>query len=216
MPTYNMRMTLEYAQLFPENMDKGNDANDAGRKAASMGGKYKVNAYLTSQEQYDKLIADGLKVSNLGHARFKDGNSAYGIGRFINLHRYQEDVKKFKDKKTGGKIEIEAGGPPKVWDLRNGADNKTPWDFDVDGAIGNGSEAIVKFSTYKDGAGVRLDAVGILVHVPYDGSDNASNEDNWDETVVSPKAPTVAPTVASTVASGKTTDKAFHDDDIAF
>lgn len=211
MPTYNMKMTLEYAQLFPENMDKGNDTNDAGRKAASMGGKYKVNAYLTSQEQYDKLIADGMKASNLGHARFKDGNSAYGIGKFINLHRYQEDVKKFTNKNKE-KIEIEAGGAPKVWDLRNGADNKTPWDFGVDGAIGNGSEAIVKFSTYRDGAGVRLDAVGILVHVPYSGSDNASSADNWDETVVDSKAPTAT----STVTSGKTAGKAIHDDDIPF
>jgi len=178
MSNYSMEMILEYSQVFESNKDEGSDANNAAKKSQSMGGKYKVNAYFTSQEDLDRLKADGVKEVNLGHPRFKEGNSEYGIGIFMNLHRYHNDTKTFKDKKTKEVKELDFGGPPVVVDLTNGRENKRLWDVDVDGFLGNGTRALVKFSTYSDGVGLRLDAIGVLELVPYAGKD--SDEDDWD------------------------------------
>ncbi len=49
--------------------------------------------------------------------------------------------------------------------------------FEEDGAIGNGSAAIVQFETYSNGAGLRLCAVGVTDHVAYEASSGGAGDD---------------------------------------
>jgi hypothetical protein len=81
----------------------------------------------------------------------------------------------FTDKK-GKETEVDFGGAPKVVNLTEGMENKRWWSFEEDGAIGNGSKAVVQFETYSSGAGVRLLAVGITDHVAYEVSVGAGDE----------------------------------------
>ena len=60
------------------------------------------------------------------------------------------------------------GGPVAVVDLREGEDNKRWWSFEDDGPLGNGTKARVIFDVYSNGAGVRVNAIGVTDHVPYD------------------------------------------------
>jgi len=53
-----------------------------------------------------------------------------------------------------------------VVDLRD-PDNKRYWSFEDDGALGNGTKAMVQFEVYSRGAGVRLVNVGITELVEY-------------------------------------------------
>jgi hypothetical protein len=72
--------------------------------------------------------------------------------------------------KNGVETEVDFGGEPKVVNLTNGAENKAWWSLGDDGALGNGTAAKVQFSTYSNGSGVRLEAIGVTDHVAYEGS----------------------------------------------
>ena len=65
------------------------------------------------------------------------------------------------------------GGAPEI---TKGATN-VPWDFTKDGALGNGTTAMVKISIYGEGttASVKLEKVGVLEHVPYEEGVGASS-----------------------------------------
>jgi hypothetical protein len=175
MAKYTMEMVLEYAKIFPENADMGDpEGGKAAKSVHAKGGQYVVNAYFTSEEQIEKLLADGMDPSPMNHARVIEGNSEYGIGKFIKLKRQVPDnIKTFENKK--GTVEINYGGPVGVVNLTNGTDNKSWWSLEEDGLIGNGTRAMVQFEMYADGAGLRLVNVGILEHVPYE-----SNNSNYD------------------------------------
>lgn len=166
MAKYTMEMVLEYAKIFPENADMGNAEGAAWqKKIADDGGQYLVNAYFTSQDQIDQLVADGLQTTILGSPRIIDGNSEYGIGKYLKLKRPVSDVIKTFDNK-GKTVEVNYGGAPGVVDLRD-PENKRYWSFGDDGAVGNGSTAMVQFEVYSRGAGVRLVNVGITDLVEY-------------------------------------------------
>jgi len=166
MAKYTMEMVLEYAKVFPENADMGDaDGGIAAKAVHDKGGQYIVNAYFTDQEQIDKLLADGLQELSNGHPRIINGNAEYGIGKYLKLKRPLPDVIKTFDNK-GKSVEVNYGGAPGVVDLRN-LPEKRLWDFEEDGAIGNGSKAMVQFEVYSRGAGVRLVNVGITELVEY-------------------------------------------------
>jgi len=176
MAKYTMEMVLEYAKIFPENADMGNpNGSSTAQSIHEKGGQYIVNAYFTSQDQIDTLLKDGLQKSTLGNPRIIDGNAEFGIGKYMKLKRDKEDlIKTFQDR-NGKDVEINYGGAPGVVDLRD-PDNKRWWSFEKDGAIGNGSKAMVQFETYKQGGGVRLVNVGITDLVEYVPMSNADDE----------------------------------------
>ena len=93
-----------------------------------------------------------------------------------------------------------AGGPPKVVKA-----DGTTWDFDEDGAIGNGSTVEVILSVYdtsrKSIVGTRLEKVKVLEHVPYEPEEEEEEQPQEEE---KPKAKAPA---------GK---KKVVDDDIPF
>jgi hypothetical protein len=173
MANYYMEMVLEYAKIFPENADMG-DANGASwqKKIAEDGGQYIVNAYFTDQAQIDQLVADGLQTTILGSPRIIDGNAEFGIGKYLKLKRpVSDNIKVFENK--GKEVEVNYGGAPDVVDARD-PENKKFWSFEDDGAIGNGTKAMVQFEVYSRGAGVRLVKVAIMDHVAYEPTQNAN------------------------------------------
>lgn len=85
------------------------------------------------------------------------------------------------------------GGEPKI--VR--ADD-TPWDIEVDGLIGNGSEVEVTLAVYdtsrRNIVGTRMDKVKVLKHVPYEGSkiEVMSVEDDYTPPASQPKQQALA------------------------
>ena len=161
MASYTMDMVFEYAKVFKENADMGDpNGNKINKDIANKGGHTSVNAYFTSEEDMQKLIDEGLDLAPMGHPRIKDGNTEFGIGKFITFKRGVEDnIKTFENK--NGPVEVNYGGLPKVVDMRNGRENRKLWSYDDDGPVGNGTKGPLKFSVYANGAGVRLDALGV-------------------------------------------------------
>lgn len=178
MTKYTMDMVLEYAKVFPENADKGSpDGPKAAQAIYQKGGQYAVNAYFTDQSQIDQLLADGLDPKPMNSDRILEGNSEYGIGKFMRLKRAIKDVKTFTDRKTGEETEIDFGGAPNVVNLLQGRDARRYWNFEEDGPLGNGTKAKVQFETYSNGAGVRLLNVGVTEHVAYEPENKISEDD---------------------------------------
>ena len=180
MPKYIMEMVLEYAKVFPENADMGNpEGNKLQKDIHNKGGQYVLNAYFTKESQIEDLLVDGMIPKPLGHERFIQGNAEFGIGKFIKLKRdVQDKIMTFTNNKKGTTVDVNYGGAPKIVDLRNGRENKRWWSYEEDGSLGNGTTAMVEFSTYKDGAGVRLESVGVLDLVPYESQDSIYEEHN--------------------------------------
>ena len=88
----------------------------------------------------------------------------------------KDNIKTF-DNKKGGTTDVNYGGKIGVVDLRD-RENKRWWSFEDDGALGNGTKAMVEFETYSDGSGLRVVNIGVTEHVPYDSNyqNNADSE----------------------------------------
>lgn len=178
MAKHTMDMTLEYAKVFTQNADMGSpDGPRAAQAIYQKGGQYIVNGYFESEEQIDDLVQQGLDLNPMNSDRVLQGNADYGIGKFMKLKRAVSDVKTFSDRKTGEPVTVDFGGAPTVVDLTKGRENKRLWDFEEDGPLGNGTKAKVQFETYANGAGVRLIAIGVTEHVPYE-TNNVPSEDD--------------------------------------
>jgi hypothetical protein len=54
--------------------------------------------------------------------------------------------------------------------------HKSWWSFEEGGPLGNGTEAMVQFETYSNGAGVRIVNIGVLEHVAYEANENPNSE----------------------------------------
>ena len=177
MPKYTMDMVLEYAKVFPENADMGDpDGSRAAQAVHSKGGQYKVNLYFTDEEQIQQLLGDGLDPRPMNNDRIKEGNEAFGIGKYITLKRpFPDNIKTFENK--NGTVDVNYGGAPGVVNLTEGAENKRWWSYEEDGLIGNGSRAMVQFETYSKGAGLRLIAVGVTDHVAYEGGGSTEDDE---------------------------------------
>jgi len=146
--------TVEWAKIFPQNMDKGGDENNAAKAVKKAGGQYVMDFY---PDDPDGFIADleknGVDMAPMGYKRIKEKD-----GRtFIKLKR-----------KHIGPFE-EAGGPPKVVDS-----DKAPWDMDENGEVGNGSKVGVVLDSYN--GNIRLAAVQVLELVEY-------QEENIDDAI---------------------------------
>lgn len=180
MAIYDMNMILEWAKVFPENMDMGDENSPQAhvRQLAKNGGQYIVNAYFTSEEDIEKLISEGLQTEVLGNPRIIEGNPSYGVGKFMKLKRKQNDVKTFT-KKNGEEFTRDFGGAPNVVDLRAGVENKSRWSLEDEGSLGNGTLARVQFEVYGNGSGARLMNIGVLELVEYESP--VSEVEQWAE-----------------------------------
>lgn len=181
MANFDMKMTLEYAKVFKENADYGDESAPAKSVQGSIarkGGQVVVNAYFDSEADMNKLIESGLDLKPLGHDRILEGNSEYGIGKFIKLKRnVASNEMTFTNK--GKEVTVEYGLPPKVIDLRD-PEAKRLWNYDEDGELGNGTKAVVRFSTYSNGSGVRLEAIAVTELVEYAPQETSEYADVWD------------------------------------
>jgi hypothetical protein len=174
-----MDMVLEYAKVFPENADMGDENGNKTQKSIhAKGGQYIVNAYFTSQEQIDQLLVDGMNPSPMNSPRILKGNFDFGIGSFIKLKRdVNDNIKTFENK--GKETVVNYGGPVGVVNLTKGQDNKSWWSLEEDGPLGNGTRAMVQFEMYAEGSGLRLKNIGVTSHVPYETNseyDNSADE----------------------------------------
>jgi len=181
MANFDFKMTLEYAKVFKENADYGDEnapAKSVQGSIARKGGHAIVNAYFDSDADMDKLIASGLDLKPMGHDRILEGNSEYGNGQFIKLKRnIESNEMTFTNK--GKEVTVEYGLPPKVIDLRD-PETKRLWNYSEDGELGNGTKAIVRFSTYSNGSGVRLEAIAVTELVEWVQEDKSEYADVWD------------------------------------
>ena len=177
MAKYTMEMVLEYAKVFPENADMGDPNGPRAAQAIhDKGGQYIVNAYFTDEEQIELLLKEGLDPSPMNSERILSGNAEFGIGKYMKIKRDKEDlIKVFKDR-SGNDVEVNYGGPVGVVDLRE-PDNKRWWSFEEDGALGNGTKAMVQFEVYKNGSGVRLINVGVTDLVEWEAPSGNSDDE---------------------------------------
>ena len=144
---------VEYARIFPENMD----TNDYHAKTQ---GQYNVNFYPETQEDFGAYFEAGAPVSALGYDTIKVGNTELATGKFL----------KFKRPNVHPAVE-EWGGPPAVFDFREGPGMKK-WDFELDGEVGSGSKVTIKVSVWTDGkkSFQRLEKVAVHELVEFTGS----------------------------------------------
>ena len=164
-----IKAIAQYAKVFPQNRDMADKASHPGVKKMlkQHDGQYSIDVYPLNDAELNKAFGPLSNEMYGGGERLKEGDSSFGVGKYFTLKR------KHKDVKDTAKGEVDFGGAPEV--VHWGDDNKNqPWDFETDGALGNGTEIIVKFSVYGEGTtqSVRLEKVGIVNHVPYntDGS----------------------------------------------
>jgi hypothetical protein len=181
MTKHTYDMVLEYAKVFEDNLDMGDENHSEKwmRELYKSGGQSTVNAYFTSEEQIADLEANGFERMTINPKtkadvdRIKDGNPDFGIGKYIVLKRKFSDPKEVKDRKTGEFKIVEFGGLAKIVDLRNLPDKRL-WSLEEDGFLGNGTEAKVMFDVYK-GIQVRLEAIGVTKLVEWEA--NQTNPD---------------------------------------
>lgn len=161
---HQARGYLEYAKVFEENRDLKSPHKGIQKKLTQTDGEYKVNFYPATKEEKEKMLSRGLSDPMYGgYPRFKEGNSEFGIGEYVVFKRCHIDPSGYED----------LGGPPSVIHF----DEESPhfredWSFEKDGALGNGTEVELKYTTYGEGEGqsVRLYKIGVLDHVEYDNS----------------------------------------------
>lgn len=182
MTKHTMDMVLEYAKVFPQNADMG-DAESSQkwlRDLAKSGGQTVVNAYFTSEDQIQKLMDDGFERMAMNPNtkeevdRIKTGNPQFGIGKYLQLKRKIDNIKEYKSKE-GHFVELDLGGYPKIVNATDGLDNLRLWSFEEDGPLGNGTQAMVAFDLYK-GTTLRLEAISVINHVPYEESNPVKAE----------------------------------------
>tara|TARA_R100001460_G_scaffold44205_10_gene80887 strand:+ start:1646 stop:2182 length:537 start_codon:yes stop_codon:yes gene_type:complete len=80
------------------------------------------------------------------------------------------------------------GGAPSVY-----KPDGTVWDFEADGPIGNGSEALVELDIYKNKqystVTTRLERIKVMNHVSYDGASGGSGPDPFTANIVGENTP---------------------------
>jgi len=148
---------VEYARVFPENMDNG----EYHEKTQ---GQYNVNFYPETTEGLADYFKAGAPVSSMGHDTIKIGNPELGTGKYLKLKRPNVHP-----------IAPEWGGAPTVFDFREGESLKK-WSMTDDGELGNGSKVTVKVSVWADGKKSiqRLEKVAVHKLVEFTGQSGST------------------------------------------
>ena len=148
---------VEYARVFPENMDNG----DYHEKTQ---GQYNCNFYPETTEGFEAYFQAGAPVSSMGHDTIKIGNPELGTGKFLKLKRPNVHP-----------MVAEWGGAPTVFDFREGESLKK-WSMADDGEVGNGSKVTVKVSVWSDGKKSiqRLEKIAVHKLVEFTGQSGST------------------------------------------
>lgn len=148
---------VEYARVFPENMDNG----DYHQKTQ---GQYNCNFYPETTEGFEAYFKAGAPVSSMGHDTIKIGNPEIGTGKYLKLKRPNVHP-----------IVAEWGGSPTVFDFREGESLKK-WSMSDDGELGNGSKVTVKVSVWTDGKKSiqRLEKIAVHELVEFTGQSGST------------------------------------------
>ena len=154
---------VEYARVFPENMDDNMEFH------AKTEGQYNVNFYPESEDDFERFFAAGAPQATMGHDTIKLGNSGLGMGKFLKLKRPNIHPSGIED----------FGGAPLVFDFTDGESTKR-WTIE-DGELGNGTKVHVKVSIYGEGprASIRLERIAVIEHVAFEGGESGSSEDKF-------------------------------------
>lgn len=150
--------TLQWAKLREEDRDFGKNLpedSDQRKKIEAEDGHYIVNCYITPQVK-KQMIADGVPNKNMQAQLFKEDDE----GNLFYKAKRPHFNTKLTDRETGERGVVM--GAPKIVK----EDGSTPWDWEEDGLIGNGTKAIVKLDVW-DGKIVTLEAIKITEHVPF-------------------------------------------------
>ena len=154
---------LEWAKLKEENRDMGkSDGSDVSNKLDLIQGQYVVDVMLTA-DQVEELKVAGVPHTGLQAQLFKQRNT----GELFYKAKRGHFNPKFTDKGTG-----ESGvvvGPPDVYKYDTDGETVVAWDWGVDGLIGNGTTADVKFDVWDKKITTLM---GVLVTdlVPYEAT----------------------------------------------
>lgn len=138
---------VDYARVFTQNMDDNMEYHEETQ------GQYNVNFYPESDAELQKYFDAGVAHEVLGHSTVKEGDPEIGMGKYIKLtrpHVHRSGIDDF-------------GGPPKIFDFREGESTKR-WLYEDDGEIGSRSKVLVKVSVFGSGprATKRLERIAVL------------------------------------------------------
>lgn len=152
---------VEWAKIFPQNMDDNMDFHEKTQ------GQFNMNFYPETEDEFEKYFSAGAPTSTMGHDTIKMGTEGLGLGKFVRLKRPNVHPSGIED----------FGGAPDVYDFTEG-ESLARWDFDEKGELGNGSKVKVKVSIYGTGprASIRLEKVAVLEHVEYEGGEAIKKE----------------------------------------
>jgi len=150
--TFKFVGKCEYAMIFEDNrsMLGWNDATQAFDVPHPLGGRYSIGLIMDPAD-YKKFKMTGAYPAL--HSKYtEEGDDLVKLGR------------NHETRGRDGNVWKEVSGPVKV----THADGK-PWDFEKDGAIGNGSTVEVEVTVYQTtkAPGTRLEAVKIIDLVEY-------------------------------------------------
>ena len=154
---------LEWAKLREDDRDMGpRDGSDMAINMEAKQGIYVVNLMLT-EESKAKMIADGVPNKGLQAQLFKQSKE----GRLYYKATRPHFNPKFRNMETNEQgVTI---GEPAMF--KQVGEDHVPWDWEVDGLVGNGSKAIVKLDVW-DGKITQLEKVSVTNHVVYEGKDS--------------------------------------------
>lgn len=178
---------LSWAKVFEFNRDTADKARKMGvtHKGVLKGlekweGQYTVDVSPATQDDFDKVKEVLTDIKYGGNPRYRD--SEFGVKQSFNLSRKHLDKLTFKNKE-GEDVEYDFGGQPDVVWFNDEKGKNVPWDSEVDGLIGNGTLAKVKFSIYMsedkptESDTVRLEKIGVINHIAFETEGN--NEDKF-------------------------------------
>ena len=153
--------TAQFAKVFEGQQDLGAnlpEGSDQRNKLESCKGQFVMNLFM-DKDTKKKAIADGIPTKGMTGQLWKetdDGEIYYKCTR-KNFNT------KFTDKVTGEQGVLM--GPPKVFMQEEGGIRE--WNLETDGAIGNGSEVVVKFNVWQDKIS-EMEAIKVVNHVKYE------------------------------------------------
>ena len=153
---YTFEGKIQYPRVFPENKDTHDEYY------GNTDGAYHLTFYPTD---VDKFLEVYPKAKGMFKGPLKDDDGKV----YVKLTR--RHLHKSFTEDNGDRVVL---GPPEVvhWGEDESKHNK-PWTFADDGALGNDTTAMVKFSVYQGRAPIiTLVKIGVVDHVPFetDGS----------------------------------------------
>jgi hypothetical protein len=149
---------MAWGKLFESTKDNAEWHKDCG-------GQFSVDWYPATKEDLEKYLEAGAPTESMGHKMIKEpGDSKYNG---FDEYGFDGTYVTFKRKNIHKSGIEDFGGPPVVFDFREGESTKI-WDEEADGSkFWNGTKAKFKVSIYDPfndptRASVRLESVAIL------------------------------------------------------